>query len=120
MHRLVELHAEVNNLIISPAMTATIAHQRIIIDRNNTTVASIIANSVLQVDDDASIVAATREGETIESSTLSCSHLSLDVEAVQYDLVIARLRWRKATYRFFKKNGGCIAQTAYKRSEVII
>ena len=92
MHRLVELHAEVNNLIISPAMTATIAHQRIIIDRNNTTVASIIANSVLQVDDDASIVAATRESETIESRALGSRHLAHNAETVQQDTIVARHR----------------------------
>ena len=88
--RLVEAHAEVDNLVVCPAVAATIAHQGVVVDGDDACVACLVANGVLQVDDDAGIVAAAGEGEAIECGALRGSHLGHDAEAVEEDAVVAR------------------------------
>ena len=89
--RPVELHAEIDNLVVSPTVAATVAHQRVVIDGHDACVASLVANGVLQVDDDAGIVAALGESEAIECRTFRSRHLAHDAEAVQQDTIVAWL-----------------------------
>ena len=84
-----ETHTEIDNLVTCPTLTTTIAHKGIVVNRNNTSVASLVADGVLQVNDDTCVIAAFWEGETIECGTRSSCYLGLDVETVQYHAVIA-------------------------------
>ena len=90
VHWLGELHTEIHDLVAGPALAATVAHEGEVVQRHHTCLARIVAHGILQVDDDAGVVAALGEDEAIHGAALRSRHLAPDAEALKQHAVIAR------------------------------
>ena len=89
MHGMAKTDAEEYFLVRSPSCTSTISHQCIVVYLNSSCLTCVITNGVLQVNDDACVVATLGISKAVKSYTLCCCYLSLNAKAIQHYAIVA-------------------------------